>query len=158
MTDRFENLTNGVGRIYKSIRRIKKIRMNSMGLKGTHVMCMYYLSVYEGGLTAADLCGKCHEDKAGISRILSDLERLGFLVYDDLAPEPRRRKYRTRAVLTKKGRETAQMVTSLIRIATLEGGNGITDEEREIFYRVLFRIAENLETACTKLEQEEALS
>jgi len=78
MIDRFENLTAGVTRIYKSIQKIKRHRMDSLGLKGTHVMCLHYLSEYPDGLTAADLCGKCHEDKGGISRILSDLEKDGM--------------------------------------------------------------------------------
>ena len=75
MVDRFEYLTSGITQIYKSIQKIKRCRMDSLGLKGTHVMCLYYLSEYPNGLTAADLCGKCREDKAGISRILSDLEK-----------------------------------------------------------------------------------
>ena len=45
MIDRFENLTAGVTRIYKSIQKIKRHRMDSLGLKGTHVMCLHYLSV-----------------------------------------------------------------------------------------------------------------
>ena len=59
MVDRFENLTSGITQIYKSIQKIKRCRMDSLGLKGTHVMCLHYLSEYPKGLTAADLCGKC---------------------------------------------------------------------------------------------------
>ena len=55
MVDRFENLTSGITQIYKSIQKIKRCRMDSLGLKGTHVMCLHYLSEYPEGLTAADL-------------------------------------------------------------------------------------------------------
>ena len=44
MDDRFEKLTTNVAQIHKSIQKIKKIYMQSQGLKSTHVMCLYYLS------------------------------------------------------------------------------------------------------------------
>ena len=56
MIERFEKLTSGITQVYKSIQRIKKHRMDSLGLKGSHVMCIYYLSKNPEGLTAADLC------------------------------------------------------------------------------------------------------
>ena len=40
MLERFEDLTAGVTQVYKNIQRIKKQRMNSLGLKGTQVMCI----------------------------------------------------------------------------------------------------------------------
>lgn len=149
MVDRFECLTTGVTRIYRSVQKIKRHRMGSMGLKGTHVMCIYFLKGNLDGLTAADLCRLCHEDKAGISRILSDLEAQGFICYD----MPQGRKYRARAALTEAGKEYAEKVCDLIVAATERGGAGITEAEREVFYRVLFRIADNLEGLCGELDE-----
>ncbi len=153
MIDGFEKLTTGVTQIYKSIQKIKRDRMDSLGLKGTHVMCLYYLSEYPDGLTAADLCSKCKEDKAGISRILSDLERVGLIAYlsDNSSKDSKR--YRAKAHLTEQGKKYAKKVTGLIIHATSAGGLGITEEERDIFYRTLFKIAENLNQACQNLEQ-----
>lgn len=154
MIDRFEKLTTGVTQIYKSIQKIKRCRMDSLGLKGTHVMCLHYLSEYPDGLTAADLCGKCREDKAGISRILSDLEKTGLITYlsDSLSKDSKR--YRAKAVLTEQGKRCAKKVTDLIMHATIAGGLGITEEERDIFYRILFKIADNLNQICQNLEKE----
>ncbi len=154
MIDRFEKLTAGVTRIYKSIQKIKRHRMDSLGLKGTHVMCLHYLSGHPDGLTAADLCSICREDKEGISRILSDLEKTGLITYlsDNMAKDTK--KYRAKAVLTESGHTCAKKVTSLIMHATIAGGLGITPEERDIFYRILFKIAENLEKVCQNLENE----
>ena len=73
MLERFEDLTAGVTQVYKNIQRIKKQRMNSLGLKGTQVMCIYYLSIHPEGMTAADLSRITVEDKASISRILAEL-------------------------------------------------------------------------------------
>ena len=67
MLERFEDLTAGVTQVYKNIQRIKKQRMNSLGLKGTQVMCIYYLSIHPEGMTAADLSRITVEDKASIS-------------------------------------------------------------------------------------------
>lgn len=147
MIDRFEKLTLGIAQIYKSIQRIKKCQMSGIGLKGTHVMCIYYLSNHPEGLTASDLCEICKEDKAGISRILSELRQKGFICYESANDK----KYRAKAVLTSEGRKTATLVNDMIIRATKEGGNGITEEEREIFYRVLFLISENLNRLCTEL-------
>lgn len=148
MVDRFERLTSGISQIYKNIQRIKKCRMNEIGLKGSHVMCMYYLSNHPEGLTATDLCEICKEDKAGISRILSDLAKNGFICYESVNDK----KYRAKAVLTSKGRSCAAQVNDMIKRATEKGGSGITEKEREIFYRVLFQISENLNQICTELD------
>ncbi|MCI9446508.1 MAG: winged helix-turn-helix transcriptional regulator [Lachnospiraceae bacterium] len=149
MVDRFEKLTIGIAQIYKCIQRIKKCQMKELGLKGTHVMCLYYLSRHPEGLAAADLCGICKEDKAGISRILSDLEINGYICYEFVNDK----KYRAKATLTPKGKKCARSVNKMIRKATEEGGVGITEEEREIFYRVLFLISDNLNRLCCKLDK-----
>lgn len=151
MVERFEKLTIGIAQIYKSIQRIKKYQMHKLGLKGTHVMCIYYLSNHPGGLTAADLCEICKEDKAGISRILSELEHGGFIRYEFANDK----KYRAKAVLTSKGLSCANAVNSMILRATKKGGVGITEEEREVFYRVLLLISDNLNQLCTELENGE---
>ena len=121
--------------------------MHGLGLKGSHVMCIYYLSRHKEGLTAADLCEICKEDKAGISRILSDLEHNNFIFYES----PGDRKYRAKAKLTEDGMKYAGIVNNMILEATEEGGIGITEEEREVFYRVLFLIAGNLDRLCAEL-------
>lgn len=152
MIEGFEKLTIGVSRIYKSIQKIKKTRMSSLGLKGTHVMCIYYLNQNPEGLTGAELCTLCREDKSGISRILAELEKMNFISYR-LAQG--KKKYRTRALLTDAGKAYAKKVTGLISHASEAGGRGLTEKEREIFYRVLFRIADNLEQLSRKLDPQE---
>lgn len=151
MLDRFEKLTAGVTQIYKCIQRIKKHKMNTLGLKGTHVMCIYYLSIHPDGLTAAELSRICLEDKASISRILSDLDNHGFI---HCTQGQEAKKYRAVVTLTESGKAYAQKVNDLILHVTLEGGTGLTDQEREIFYRVLFQISDNLTCFLNQLEKE----
>lgn len=150
MIDRFEKLTSGVSRIYKKIQKIKKHEMSAFGLKGTQVMCIYYLASNPEGLTAADLCAKCNEDKAAISRVLSELESGGFLSYEQ---DSSCKKYRNKVILTPKGNEYAKQISDIILQITEMSGAGITDKEREIFYRVLMMIADNIDEIERKLSK-----
>lgn len=144
LIQRFDRLSTSVARIYKDIQRIKKQRMHTLGLKSTHVMCLYQLNYHPSGLTAADLCRLCKEDKAGISRILADLEARDFICYESGDGK----KYRAKAVLTEAGKDTAAKVDRMILDAVEKAGNGISQKEREIFYRVLLQVAENLDLLC----------
>lgn len=152
MIDNFERLTGGVTSIYKDIHKLKKLYVSDIGLKGIHVMCLYYLNASPGGLTGAQLCEKCREDKAAISRILSDLEAAGLIAYPEKAGGSGR-KYRCHAVLTEKGKTRAGQVNDLILQATMAGGSGVTDQDREVFYQVLFAIADNLDQLLSELER-----
>ena len=76
MTHRFETFVLSINRIYRCIQKIKSQEMTELGLKGTHVMCLFQLRQYPQGLTAAELSHFCMEDKAAISRAISRLEEL----------------------------------------------------------------------------------
>ena len=119
--------------------------MSALGLKGTHVMCLHYLSRHTEGLTAAKLCRLCSEDKAGISRILADLEQKKLIRYDHREGG---KKYRAKAVLTRDGQDESRKLTKLILRAVEAGGKGLTEKELEIFYHALSVIADNLERVC----------
>ena len=54
--------------------------MTEFGLKGTHVMCLFFLHHTPEGLTAAQLCQLCAEDKAAISRTIATLKEKGYIV------------------------------------------------------------------------------
>ena len=145
MIERFEQLTLGVSRIYKNIQKIKKQSMESFGLKSTHVMCLHYLSLYPDGLSATELCRKCEENKAGISRILTDLEHRSLIQY---LPSSGGKKYRSRAVLTEEGQAQSLLINQRILQAVEAASQGISDSQRAVFYRVLLQIGENLEEFC----------
>ena len=80
MLRRFESFVTGITVCYKYIQRIKSMEMGELGLKGAHAMCLFYLHHNPGGLTAAQLCTLCAEDKAAISRTVADLRRHGLAV------------------------------------------------------------------------------
>ena len=145
LKDRFEAFITGVTVCYKYIQRIKSLEMTELGLKGTHVTCLFYLSNHPGGLTAAQLCQLCAEDKASVSRTVADLRSRGYIA-------PSERHYRTPLKLTEEGRQAAQKMEPLIQRWVQSGGDGLTDAQREVFYKSLAMIGENLRS---RLEEDE---
>ena len=74
MNERFERFTVLITKISRNIRKIKNKEMADYDLRSPHVSCLYYLYVSES-LTATDLCERCEEDKATISRSIDFLEK-----------------------------------------------------------------------------------
>ena len=144
MIQRFQDFVTGITVCYKFIQRIKNAEMTEFGLKGTHVSCMFYLHHNPEGLTAAQLCTLCAEDKATISRTVADLRQRGYI-------EPGSEKhYSAPLLLSEAGRSIAQQMDPLIESWVGIGGEGLTEEQRKAFYGSLSLIASNLRT---KLEQ-----
>ena len=138
MLHRFSAFVGGITECYKYIQRIKAAEMTEFGLKGTHVMCLFYLAQNPEGLTAAQLCALCQEDKAAISRTLSELAEKGFLL-------PQSKKYRALLQLSPAGVQMAGQLDTLIAQWVGIGGDGLTDSQREAFYTALELISSNLQ-------------
>jgi DNA-binding MarR family transcriptional regulator len=73
MIERFETFTVLINRISRNIRKIKNQEMAEYKLRSVHISCLYYL-YKEAQLLSTDLCERCEEDKATISRALEYLE------------------------------------------------------------------------------------
>ncbi len=138
MTERFEAFQNGITVCYKYIQRIKNMEMTEFGLKGIHASCLYYLYHSPEGLTASQLCTLCWEDKATVSRIVADLRSRGFIQAGT------GKNYRAPLQLSQQGQQIAQRMDPVIASWAAVGGEGLSDGERESFYRSLHHIAENL--------------
>lgn len=143
MLQRFQAFVTGVTVCYKYIQKIKSMEMTEFRLKGTHVMCLFFLHHHPEGLTAAQLCQLCAEDKAAISRTLATLQERGYLVSGE-------KKYRAQIRLTDSGRQVAQRVDTLIQQWVGFGGDGLTEEERTVFYQTLDKISRNLREKLEK--------
>lgn len=144
MNQRFQNFLTGITVCYKYFQRIKNAEMTEFGLKGTHVACIFYLNHNPEGLTSAQLCSLCAEDKASISRTVAYLRQRGFI-------EPGGAKaYRTPLRLTVQGREVARQMEPIIEEWVGIGGVGLSDEQRESFYDTLAHIADNLRAELDK--------
>lgn len=141
MEYRFEHFTKDITAIYRSVQRIKHTEMTEFGLKGMHVMCLYFLSKHPQGLTAAQLQKLCQEDKAAISRSLATLKEKNLIAESQADGQ---KKYRSIITLTKEGKETALREGQMIEQALNAGGQGLSEEERKNFYSSLSLISENL--------------
>ncbi len=138
MMDRFEAFVGGITACYRYIQKIKATEMTELGLRGTHVMCLYHLHRSGEGLTSAELSRLCAEDKAAISRTLAELESRGYLNPTE------GKKYRTALTLTQAGQEAARQMEDLIESWVDIGGGGLTEQQRCEFYATLALIGENL--------------
>lgn len=56
--------------------------------------------------------------------------------------------YRAKLILTEQGAELTEIIVKKAQIAETISGCGIDDEQREIFYSVLERIANNIRELC----------
>lgn len=148
MDGRFETFTVLIGKISRNIKRLKSCQMAQLELKGPHVSCLYYL-YRSGPLTAAELCDRCEEDKAAISRSLDFLEQNGYLV----CRTEKTKKYKTPLVLTPKGAQAGQGVCERIERVLSLASQGLTEEERKIMYGALEKISGNLENLANQTNQ-----
>lgn len=146
MRDRFETFTVLIAKISRNIRKIKNQEMADYNLRSPQISCLYYL-YSSGGLTATDLCERCEEDKATISRSLEYLESNGYLICESKLAK----RYKSPLVLTEKGREAGKKIADKIDAALDEISIGLTEEERIAFYRSLSIISSGLESISNRL-------
>jgi len=148
MEERFRKFTVLMTKIRRSIQKIKAEEMAEYDLKSPHVSCLYYICK-AGELTAKELCDICDEDKASVSRSIVQLEEKGYVVCSSTA----KKRYRAQITLTDKGKAIAENVVEKIDKILDFVGRDLSDADREIFYRCLFDISENLEEICNNYDE-----
>ena len=146
MEKRFETFTLLISSLSRSIRRIKTETMAAYHLKSPHVSCLYYLYRHPG-MTAAELCEVCDEDKAAVSRSILYLEQRQYLVRELPADREARqtaKRYRAPLTLTEEGSriaaELAEKVDCVLEAVSL----GVSEEDRAVMYAALEQINRNL--------------
>lgn len=145
MVRRFETFIIYINQIYRCVQKIKSREMMELGLKGTDVMCLFNLMRSDDGLTSAQLSFLCMEDKAAVSRAVSRLNEKGFITLEDSGDK---RRYRSKLKLSDNGRRAAEKMEILIENAVMKGGEGLTEQERAVFYKALETISRNLQNVC----------
>ena len=145
MKERFETFTVLINRISRNIRKIKNQEMAEYSLRSAHISCLYYMYTHKS-ITATDLCERCEEDKATISRTVDYLETNGYLTCESKSAK----RYKSPLVLTKKGLDVAEKIAYKIDSVLAEISVGLTEEERVAFYRSLSVISESLDKVAKK--------
>ena len=148
MQERFETFTVLINRISRNIRKIKIREMADYNLRSSHVSCLYYLYTNRG-LTATDLCERCEEDKATISRALDFLERDGYIACGTQSAK----RYKSPLFLTDRGQEVGKQIADKIDGVLDAISDGLSEEERASFYRSLSIISESLEAVSRNGEK-----
>ena len=148
MEGRFETFTVLINRISRNIRKIKIGEMAEYDLRSAHISCLYYLYC-SGRLTATELCEKCEEDKATVSRALDFLENKGYVTCESKCTK----RYKSPITLTASGQKIAEEISEKIDSILEEISCGLTEEERVAFYRSLSVISDSLESVAKKYEK-----
>ncbi len=151
MIERFEAFHKNIASAHKNIGKLKSHQMNKYGLKAANVMCLYYLGKHKNGLTPSQLCELCCEDKAGISKSLALLKEKNCIK----AVNDEGKVYRIKFRITDTGIAIYEKISEFIVNTVDKIGSGLTDEEREIFYRVLDKIVLNLDKYYDELKSKE---
>lgn len=125
--------------------------MASYHLRSAHVSCLYYIYSLDG-VTSAELCEHCEEDKATISRALDYLEANGFVLRDS----DRTKRYRSPLRLTERGQEAGKRIAEKIDTVLDTVSRTLTDEERAAFYRSLSAISRSLDAIAQSSGKQEA--
>ena len=129
---RFEDFVGLISGLYKEIQRIKTSEGARLGLKGSDVMCLYYLERSKDGLTGADLARM-----AG-----AHLEEGGYVEVDDSGDAAV--KYRAPVRLTALGGESMSEADRIIREVLDTTGKAMGVEQREQMYASLRTILNTL--------------
>ena len=78
----------------------------------------------------------CGEDKANISRAIKFLECEGYIYCSSVL----QKRYQSDFFLTEKGMLVGKHIAEKIDKILLEASNGLTDENRKIFYQQIYKI------------------
>lgn len=149
MEERFETFTVLLNRINRNIRKIKNEEMANYELRSPHISCLYYLYVSKE-LTSKDLCERCEEDKATISRSIDYLEKNNYII----CKSDSKKRYNAQFELTERGMRAGKRIADKIASVLDEISTGISDDERAIFYRSLSVISENIDKIAKSYESE----
>ena len=144
MISKYAYFSLAMSRIYHDIQRIERTEMEAVGLKGPHAQTLLAMRRYPEGITAVQLCELCDKDKAAISRSVAELEEKGMV----RRGQNNGTNYRAPLVLTPQGEAAARAVEEKAILAVEQAGDGLEEGERQVFYRVLALISENLHTIC----------
>lgn len=149
MVERFEVFTILLNRINRNIRKIKNKEMAKYELKSSHISCLYYLYTADD-LTSKDLCERCEEDKATISRSLDYLEKNGYII----CKSETKKRYNATFELTDRGLRAGKRIADKISSVLDEISVGISEEDRAVFYRSLNIISENIDRVAKSYKEE----
>lgn len=140
MVNRFESFVSSIACISRYIQKIERDVMVNYGLKGPHAQYLIAMDRFPDGITAAQLSSICERDKAAVSRAITELETAELVQRPSATPG-----YRALLTLTERGKHAAAQLIRTAELAVEQAGQGLTEENRTVFYAAFHQIAANLQ-------------
>ena len=142
MLNRFARFSLAISEIDRCWHKLAAEEMAKYDLNSPHAVYLNTLYQYPEGITAAKLGELCCKNKADVSRMVTILEKKGLVRKEAIGGNL----YRAKLLLTDNGKLAAEHVQGRAALAVELAGSGMTDAERETFYRCLEQITANLQT------------
>ena len=142
MLTRFARFSLAIAEIDRCWHKLAAEEMANYELNSPHAVYLNTLYQFDEGITAARLGELCCKNKADVSRMVSILEKKGLVRREAVGGNL----YRAKLLLTDEGRQAAEHVRDRAAVAVELAGAGISEADREAFYRCLEKISENLKT------------
>ena len=142
MLHRFARFSLAISEIDRCWHKLAAEEMAKYELNSPHAVYLTTLYNFEEGITAAKLSELCCKNKADVSRMVAILEKKGLVRKETIGGNL----YRAKLVLTEEGKQAAEHVQQRAALAVELAGSGMSEEEREVFYRCLELITSNLQT------------
>ena len=142
MLNRFARFSLAISEIDRCWHKLAAEEMAKYELNSPHAVYLNTLYQYPEGITAAKLGELCCKNKADVSRMVTILEKKGLVRKEAVGGNL----YRAKLLLTDDGKLAAEHVQGRAALAVELAGSGMTDAERETFYRCLEQITTNLQT------------
>lgn len=141
MLDRFARFSLAISEIDRCWHKLAAEEMAKYELNSPHAVYLNTLYEHIEGITAAKLGELCCKNKADVSRMVAILEKKGLVTKETVGGNL----YRAKLLLTPKGRHAAEQVRKQAAWVVELAGAGMTDADREVFYRCLEQITGNLQ-------------
>ena len=142
MLNRFARFSLAISEIDRCWHKLAAEEMAKYELNSPHAVYLTTLYNFAEGITAAKLGELCCKNKADVSRMVAILEKKGLVRKETIGGNL----YRAKLVLTEEGKQAAEHVQQRAAVAVELAGSGMSEEEREVFYRCLELITTNLQT------------
>lgn len=141
MLNRFARFSLAISEIDRCWHKLAAEVMAKYDLNSPHAVYLNTLYEHKDGVTAARLAELCCKNKADVSRMVSILEKKGLVKREAIGDNL----YRAKLLLTEEGTIAAGHVRQNAARAVELAGAGLSDADREVFYRCLEQITSNLQ-------------
>ena len=146
MLTNFEEFSLGIHELYRSIHKNESAVMNKYGLRGAYVKYLVAMLQSPGGLTISQICEVCDQDKAAVSRAVSELVGREFIWRDN----PKGNHYRAKLKLTQRGTELAREVCASGEEVFNEAVAVLSEEQKLELYKITGLMFDNIHGITVK--------